>query len=108
MFFTKTKTVSMTMEQAKQELDADKSIILLDVRTPEEYAQGHIPGSVNIPLDQAKSISERFPDLSERLFVYCQSGMRSRTACGIFSKLGYSDVTNIGGISTWSGRRERD
>lgn len=107
MFFMKTKTPSMTMAQAKKNLESDNTILLIDVRTPEEYQRGHIPNSINLPLDQVKNIDHRIPNRSTRLFVYCQSGMRSRSACEIFAKMGYINVTNIGGITSWSGKTER-
>ncbi|MEG0877130.1 MAG: rhodanese-like domain-containing protein [Oscillospiraceae bacterium] len=101
MFFTKRKFATMSMEDAKKELETDLNIILIDVREPEEYAQRHIPNSKNVPISNIEGISDAVPDKSARIFVYCLSGARSRRACGVFAELGYTDVTNIGGINAW-------
>lgn len=73
--------------------------VLLDVRTKEEYAAGHIPGSINLPLSSIEdiSLSREHP-----LFVYCQSGMRSRAACAQLARRGYT-VTDLGGILQYQG-----
>lgn len=76
--------------------------VLLDVRTPEEYARGRVPDSVNLPLDRLESI----PYGPERpLFVYCHSGARSARACAWLSRRGYS-AANIGGIMEYRGEIE--
>ena len=94
---------SMDMRSAAAELERDRSIVLVDVRTPSEYAEGHIPGSINIPVDKAVEITARVPERDRKIFVYCLSGARSRSACAFFQKLGYNNVTNIGGIGAWTG-----
>ena len=81
--------------------------VLIDVRTPQEYADGHIPGSINVPLQAIVQVEEAVPELDTPLFVYCLSGARSRRAAAFFEKLGYSDVRNIGGISAYSGELEK-
>lgn len=78
--------------------------ILLDVRTKEEYEAGHIENSVNIPLQQMENVEKRITDKSTPLFVHCQSGARSASAASILKKMGYSNVTNIGGISSYRGK----
>lgn len=107
MFFSKTKSASLSMKEAKAELGEDPDIRLIDVRTRDEYRAGHIPGSVNLPLDQADGIATVVPNKSEKIFVYCLSGARSRSAAAYFTKLGYEDVSNIGGIAGWPGEIER-
>lgn len=77
--------------------------VLLDVRNPDEYAAGHIPGSVNLPLPRIGEAQERFPDKSAPLFVYCLSGGRSSSAVGALREMGYTNLTNIGGIRAWRG-----
>lgn len=77
--------------------------VLIDVRTPEEYAGGHIPGSINVPLQTIVQVQEAVPDKDTPIFVYCLSGARSRRAAAFFGKLGYTDVHNIGGISGYTG-----
>ena len=80
---------------------------LLDVRNPDEYAAGHIPGSVNLPLSEIKSAEERFPDTDTPLFVYCLSGARSGKAIAALGELGYTKLTNLGGIRAWRGEIEK-
>lgn len=81
-----------------RETDENKEIVLLDVRSKEEYEEDHIPNSVNIPLEQISKITIQ---KDKTLFVYCYSGNRSTIAVEQLKKLGYKNVTNIGGISQW-------
>ena len=77
--------------------------VLLDVRTPEEYAAGHIPGSRNVPLDELHR-SELPEDPETPLFVCCLSGARSRQAALLLRQAGYGDVTDLGGIQNYHGK----
>ena len=81
--------------------------VLLDVRAPEEYAQGHIPGSVNLPLAAVAEAKHRFADRTTPLFVYCLSGGRSRTAVAALEQMGFTNVVDMGGISAYRGAVER-
>jgi len=81
--------------------------VLLDVRTPEEYRQGHIPGSKNLPLHALEGAGALIEDQDSPVYVYCQSGARSRQAAAILGRMGYQQVTNLGGISAWRGKVER-
>lgn len=83
-----------------------ENALLLDVRTPEEFAQGHIPGSRNLPLSQAGAIGQIASDREQSLYVCCRSGARSAQACALFQRMGYKNVTNIGGILSWPGEIE--
>ncbi|NLG24896.1 MAG: rhodanese-like domain-containing protein [Clostridiales bacterium] len=94
---------SLSMNEAMEACAADPSIRLIDVRTPEEYRDGHIPGSELLPLDRADDVGALVPDKDARLFVYCLSGARSRAACRAFAAQGYKNVTDIGGILGYSG-----
>lgn len=80
-----------------------KGAVLLDVRTKEEYADYHIEGSVNIPLDRLDTISGRIPDKATPLFVHCLSGGRSASAAAYLKRNGYSRVYDIGGIRSYRG-----
>ena len=80
--------------------------VLLDVRTPQEYREGHIPGSKNIPLQTIDKISSVADNKNIPLFVYCHSGARSRQAAAVLQSMGYTNVTNIGGIAAYSGKVE--
>lgn len=81
----------------------DPSILLLDVRTDEEYRDGHIPGSVHLELARASEIASVAGDREQKLYVYCHSGSRSARACSLFKDMGYTQVKNIGGIASWRG-----
>jgi len=98
------KTPSLSMKDAQAELAKDRSIVLMDVRTKDEYNNGHIEGSVNIPLDRLPvSVAQKVPNKQARIFVYCLSGGRSGQACSWLIKNGYENVTNLGGITAWPG-----
>lgn len=75
-----------------------KPALLLDVRTEEEYAQGHIEQSVNLPLARIEEAPNIILDHELPIFVYCRSGARSETAVKQLKSMGYVNVTNIGGI----------
>ena len=81
--------------------------LLIDVREANEYAAGHIPGSVNVPLSRLDRIDDAAPDYDTPLFVYCLSGSRSIQAVAQLREMGYADVRNIGGINSWHGAIER-
>ncbi len=93
---------SITPEEAMQRLDSDEEIVLLDVRTPEEYAEGHIPESHLIPLQTLeKEAPLQLADKDVPIFVYCRSGNRSLEAAKILVELGYTQVYDLGGIIDW-------
>ncbi len=78
--------------------------VLLDVRTPAEYAQGHIEGAINLPLDALEDIENAVPDKDTPVFVYCHSGARSGRAAAYLKGRGYAAVRNIGGIMSYHGK----
>jgi alpha-tubulin suppressor-like RCC1 family protein/rhodanese-related sulfurtransferase len=94
---------NITALEAKTRLEREQDIILLDVRTPEEYREKHLENSMLIPVDELeKEVETRIPDKSTPLLVYCKAGSRSAKAAGILVKLGYENVSNIlGGIDGW-------
>lgn len=99
---------SLSQENAKKKLNEDKEIILLDVRTPQEYKEKHIPNSLLFPLDTIKRDSEKkLTNKEATIFVYCRSGVRSATAVTTLVNLGYTNVYNIGGIMTWPYETEK-
>jgi rhodanese-related sulfurtransferase len=75
---------------------------LVDVRTPEEYASGHIPKAINIPVS---TISDNPPTMNKDalIIVYCRSGSRSARAKDTLEEMGYTNVYNVGGIIDWTG-----
>ena len=98
----KATVVSITAEEAKAKMDSDDSIILVDVRTPEEYREGHIPGAILLPVSdiEAKAESE-LPDKSAAYIVYCRSGSRSAAAASQLVEMGYENIYDLGGINDW-------
>ena len=81
--------------------------VLLDVRDPEEYIAGHIPGAINIPRDDIEKAENVIPDKSTPIFAYCYSGRRSDSAVISLKKMGYQNVRNIGGIMSFKGEFEK-
>ena len=81
--------------------------VLLDVRTPQEYSEGHIPGGKNVPLQTLDKVRSVVDNKDTELFVYCYSGARSRQAVAALGQMGYTKVNNIGGISSYRGKVER-
>jgi rhodanese-related sulfurtransferase len=76
---------------------------LIDVRTKEEFEEGHVPNSINIPLDQIESIVDIVPDTDSTLLLYCQSGRRAVTAAKALLNLGYKVIFDLGGILNYVG-----
>ena len=96
-----------SMDEGVQMYRDTAGAVLVDVREPDEYAQGHVPGSVNLPLSRIRSAEEVLEDFDAPLFVYCLSGGRSGQAVAALTRMGYSAVTNIGGISSYHGEVEK-
>ena len=97
----------ISMDAAITQMAEEDNFILLDVRTPEEFADGHIPGAINIPNESIgeNDIAE-LPDKEQRIYVYCRSGNRSKQASAKLVNLGYTNVVEIGGIIDYHGEIE--
>ena len=95
------------INQGVKEYTATPGAVLLDVRTPEEYRGGHIPGSKNVPLQTIDKVASVAENKDTVLYVYCQSGARSRQATSMLQGMGYTNVNNIGGIAAYSGKVAR-
>ncbi len=80
--------------------------LLVDVRGADEYRQGHIPGSVNLPLPSLSGRKSIGVGKDSPVYVYCLSGARSAQAAGILQRMGYNNVKNIGGIAGYKGEVE--
>lgn len=99
----------LSMKQAKEKLDVDKDIILIDIRTHEEYDTGHIPGCIHIPLQELEMrIGDVAPHLDQVIYYYCRSGVRTLTAGAILDYMGYTNLYDIGGIIDWPYSIETD
>jgi rhodanese-related sulfurtransferase len=89
-------------EEAKENLDENPEIVLLDVRTPSEFESEHIEGAVLLPLDQiANKAEEVIPNQEKIYYVYCRSGNRSATAAQLLVDMGYENIYDLGGIIDW-------
>ena len=88
----------ISIQKAQRALANNPEIQLVDVRTAAEYRQGHIPGSISIPLAGIRNC--RIPK-NKPIFVCCKSGERSRQAKETLMAMGYTNVTNIGSIDGW-------
>lgn len=87
---------------AKARMDSGDTIVILDVRTQEEYDAGHIPGAILIPNETiVDKQPELLPDLDAEILVYCRSGNRSAQAAKKLIAIGYTNVVDFGGIIDW-------
>lgn len=91
---------NINFKQAKQILDTEQ-VLLLDVRTDEEFVTGHIPSAINIPVDELEERLDELKNKEQKILVYCKSGARSVIACEILEVSGYTNIYNIGGLVDW-------
>ena len=92
----------LSAEDAKTRLDSGAPLVLLDVRTREEFDSGHISGALCLPVESigAEAPAE-LPDKNAEIQIYCRSGRRSAEAAKKLTKLGYTNVCDFGGIQDW-------
>ena len=94
--------VNITAEEAKRIMDTEEGYIILDVRTQEEYDQGHIPGAIVISHEEIAEKAEGvLTDKDQLILVYCRSGRRSMIAAEALVELGYTNIKEFGGIIDW-------
>ena len=92
----------ISAEQAKTIMDTEKDYVIIDARTEEEFAEGHIENAILIPeYEIAERAEKELPDKEQLILVYCRSGRRSKIASEELVKLGYSNVKEFGGIVDW-------
>ena len=94
----------VNMDEAITMMEEGSGYIILDVRTPEEFAERHIPGAINIPNETIST--EEIPELPNKdqlILVYCRSGNRSKQASEKLAALGYTNIVEFGGINDWPG-----
>lgn len=95
-------------EDAQARMDSGDDIIILDVRTPDEFSAGYIKGAINLPVNQIRNkAAEILPDKDAEILIYCRSGNRSKTASLELLSLGYTNVFDFGGIMGWPGDIEK-
>jgi len=97
--------ITMVNAQQARDLIKDSTTVVLDVRSTQEFAQGHIQGARLIPVSEIDTRISELADLKDRpILVYCHAGSRSSTASRILLKNGFKKVSNLqGGITAWSG-----
>ena len=96
------KYIKLTPEEAKEIMDSEEDIIILDVRTQEEYDTGHIEGAVLLPNTEIRDRAEDvLKDKDQKILIYCRSGNRSQMAAAELISMGYTQVYDFGGIIDW-------
>lgn len=92
----------ITAQEAKVLMDTETDYIIIDARTEEEFAQGHIANAILIPeYEVAERAEKELPNKNQLILVYCRSGRRSKIAAEELVKLGYTNVKEFGGIIDW-------
>lgn len=93
---------TITAKEAKDKMDSDKNVIIVDVRTQEEYEAAHISGAILIPNETiADTQPPCLPDLDAEILVYCRTGRRSAEAARKLADMGYTNIYDFGGIVDW-------
>jgi len=94
----------ISQAEAMKIMAGDEPYVIVDVRRPDEFAKGHIPGAINVPNEGiADEKLAELPDLDQVLLVHCQTGRRSAAASKKLADIGYTRVLEFGGIMTWKG-----
>ncbi len=94
----------ISMDEAVTMMAEESGYIILDVRTPEEFAEKHIPNAINVPNETIGTDEiSALPDKDQLIMVYCRSGRRSKEAAEKLVKLGYTNIVEFGGIIDWKG-----
>lgn len=97
------KSKMISGSELKARLDKGEKLTIIDVRTKEEYAEGHLPNSILLPYDEIMSKASQLPtDKTTELVVYCRSGRRSAEAAKTLIKMGYVNVYDMGAYTNWS------
>ncbi len=103
--FFQPKVPQVEANEIKRVIDVQEDFLLIDVRTHEEYAEGHIQGSRLMPLKNLNKYVISLTDKSKKLYVYCRSGSRSTQAVMLLQQLGFTNVYNMsGGLLTWNAK----
>ena len=100
----------ISVEEAKHLMATEKDYLIVDVRTPEEYAKRHVKGAVLLPQDEIEkgNVKDTLPDKKQLLLLYCWTGRRSEDSAKMLAKMGYSRVCEFGGLVDWDGETEGD
>ena len=94
----------ISQEEAMEMMKLDDGHIIVDVRRQDEYDEGHIPGAILIPNESISDVRPKeLTDLDQIILIYCRTGRRSKEASQKLADLGYTNIYEFGGISTWPG-----
>ena len=94
----------ISQEEAKEMMAKDDGHVVGDVRRQDEYDAGHIPGAILIPNESIGCDSpEALPDYAQIILIYCRTGNRSKQAAQKLAGMGYTNIYEFGGITTWTG-----
>lgn len=94
----------ISMDEAAAMMKQESDYVVLDVRTPAEFAEKHIPNAINVPNENIGTDEvSALPDKNQLIMVYCRSGRRSKEAAEKLVKLGYTNIVEFGGILDWKG-----
>lgn len=94
----------ITADEAQVLMQREQNYLILDVRSPEEFAKGHIPNAINIPMDSiGESPPQELLDRNQMIFVYCVKGVRSMNVANRLAHMGYKNIVKMGGIQDWHG-----
>lgn len=96
--------LDVSADEAKHLIQVEPGLVILDVRTKEEYDSGHLPGAMLIPVSELKArMDELGQDKAKKILVYCQTGFKSVIASKILAEEGFSSAYNLlGGIAAWT------
>ena len=92
----------ISQEEAVKMMGEETGYLIVDVRRPDEFAEGHIPDAINMPNEEiTDEMPEALPDKDQMLFIYCRTGRRSKEAAEKLVNMGYTNVYEFGGINDW-------
>lgn len=99
---TENEVMLISPEEVKSMMEENEDFTLVDVRTQAEYDEGHIPGSILIPVDELEERAEEIlTDKDAKIVIYCRTGNRTKAAGEILKRLGYRNLYDLGGIVDW-------
>lgn len=100
--------MNITMNEAKAIFEVPGDYIILDVRSADEFANGHIPGAINVANESINDEEPvELPNKDQTIYVYCRSGNRSKQAAAKLVNIGYTNIIDFGGILDWTGEIEK-
>ena len=102
-----TEYTSIDMETAKVIFETEGDYLIQDVRRADEFADGHIPGAINVANEDIQDVEPaELPDKNQTIYVYCRSGNRSKQAASKLAAMGYTNIIEFGGVLDWTGESE--